>query len=70
MALSKEVKEDLRMEVRSVERSPGRAGVPREFSRPDALSPTEESALELFGAVRVSEHARPHPKPVLISGKV
>ena len=58
------------MEVRSVERSPGRAGVPREFSRPDALSPTGESAIELFGAVLVSERARPRPKRVLISGKV
>ena len=58
------------MEVRSIERSPGRAGVPREFSRWDALSPTEESVIELFGGVLVSERARPHPKRVLISGPV
>ena len=63
-------KEDLRMEVRSVERTEGRGGVPRGFSRPDALSPTEESAIELLGAVLVSERARPAPKRVLISGKV
>ena len=50
------------MELKSAESREGRAGIPREFSRPASSSSTERSSIQLHCPVLVSERARPQCK--------